>query len=82
MGINGSQASTTFDDMDSYADLANSYDGPESLDLQHPLDGLKKEIFMVKFAEIPVNNTAKTSQRSFEKSKVGNVWLSDRFSSN
>ena len=81
MGINESQASTTFDDMDGYADLTNSYDGPESLNLQHPLDGLKKEIFMVKFADIPMNSTAKTSQGSFEKSKVGYACLYEHLTS-
>ena len=76
LGINGSQASTTFDDMDGYADLTNSHDGPESLDLQHPLDGLKKEIFMVKFAEIPMNKTGRVSLGSLERPKVGLGMLS------
>jgi anaphase-promoting complex subunit 1 len=54
LGLNGSQASTTFDEYETLADMTMSNDDVDGMDLQAPLDGLKKEILVRKFAEIPV----------------------------
>jgi anaphase-promoting complex subunit 1 len=68
--MNGSQASTTFDDMEGLAELNGSQDGPDALDLQHPLDGLKKEFSMVKFKEIPMSSSPKSARATLERLKV------------
>jgi anaphase-promoting complex subunit 1 len=54
LGLNSSQASTTFDEYETLADVTMSNDDIDGIDLQAPLDGLKKEILVRKFAEIPV----------------------------
>jgi anaphase-promoting complex subunit 1 len=54
LGLNGSQASTTFEDHEMLADLTANNDDLDGFDLQAPLDGLKKEVLVRKFAEISI----------------------------
>jgi anaphase-promoting complex subunit 1 len=54
IGLNGSQASTTFEDYEMLADITAHNDDLDGFDLQAPLDGLKKEVLVSKFAEIPI----------------------------
>jgi anaphase-promoting complex subunit 1 len=60
-GINESQASTTMDEYDQYADLDGDLDDAEDVNLQNPLYGLKKELLVRKFAEIPAPSQTPTS---------------------
>ena len=53
-GLGGSQASMT-EDIDSFADLVGGQENPEDFDLHYPLAGLKKELLLRKFAEIPID---------------------------
>jgi anaphase-promoting complex subunit 1 len=57
LGVNASFSSTV-DEMDGFVDPGEDFAGLETLDLHHPLDGLKREIVLVKFAEIPMHSTS------------------------
>jgi anaphase-promoting complex subunit 1 len=53
--LNASQASTTLDEYEPLADLSTIEEDIGGFDFQAPLDGLNKEVFARKFAEIPLH---------------------------
>jgi anaphase-promoting complex subunit 1 len=52
--LSGSQVSMT-EEIDSFADLVGGQENPDDFDLHYPLGGLKKELLLRKFAEIPID---------------------------
>jgi anaphase-promoting complex subunit 1 len=63
--LNASQASTTLDEYEPQADLSTIDEDVGGFDFQAPLDGLNKEVFARKFAEIPLH-VASSRSKSFQ----------------
>ncbi|KAF2666893.1 hypothetical protein BT63DRAFT_376472 [Microthyrium microscopicum] len=61
---NGSQASTTLDDFEHYAEMADDIEDMDDLDFYHPLDGLGWGLVLRKFSEIRAPSSAVSLQRS------------------
>jgi anaphase-promoting complex subunit 1 len=76
VGISGSQASTTFEDHEMLADMTSNDDDFDGFDLQAPLDGLRKEVLVRKFAEIPIQigsakrSTVATADNTLSQPKI------------